>query len=304
MPSAPSTLSILPAPIPTWFGVGGHAERLAHAASADDVRQCLELDPRARILGDGANLLVDDDGVPELVIATAHMARVEFHAPDTCLAQAGADLPKLIHECVRRGLAGLEGLTGIPATVGGAVIMNAGGAFGQIADAVHRVHALSRDGRPRTIDRADIAFDYRHSGLAPLVVTAVEFRLSPGDPEALRAKVKDVMAYKKTSQPLAARSAGCCFKNPTLPHDLRDGAGDIGQAGRRVSAGLLIDRAGLKGLRLRGAEVSTRHANFLTPLPGGAARDVIDLMAEVERRVFDTFGVRLEREVVVWSRHA
>lgn len=289
------------APIPTWFGIGGGAARLARPASPEDVRRCLEIDPAARVLGEGANLLVDDEGVPELVIAmdSPGMDRYEID-PRTgrVAALAGADLAKLATESVRLGLAGLEGLGGIPATLGGAVVMNAGGAFGQIADTVARVEAFDRAGRAVVRERASIPFGYRRSGLQGLVITRVELQLTPGDQPALRGRLKEVMAYKKRSQPMAERSAGCCYKNPVLGADLPG----IGAAGQRVSAGMLIDRAGLKGLAVRGASVSPLHGNFLVTAPGARARDVIDLMGEVERRVFDRFGVRLEREVVVWQR--
>jgi UDP-N-acetylmuramate dehydrogenase len=177
-------------------------------------------------------------------------------------------------------------------------VMNAGGAFGQIADSVLRVHALNRDGRAVTLERSRIDFGYRRSGLNELLITGVDLQLTPSEPAALRARLKDVMAYKKNSQPLAAKSAGCCFKNPTLAHDLDA----IGAKGARVSAGMLIDRAGLKGLKSGGAEVSPVHANFLITHPGACARDVIRLMREVRRRVSDAFGVDLEPEVVVWER--
>ncbi|CAG1000598.1 UDP-N-acetylmuramate dehydrogenase [Phycisphaerales bacterium] len=290
------------APIPTWFGIGGRADRLLAVRSDDDIRRGLEIDRAALVLGDGANLLVDDAGVGELVLAMEGYCGVEFADGSGVVAQAGADLSKLIHETARRGLAGLEGLIGIPASVGGAAVMNAGGKFGQIADVIRRVHAISRGGSEVTLERRDIHYGYRRSGLNDLVIRRVEFGLMPEDPGSLRARVKDVMAYKKGSQPLAASSAGCCFKNPTLRQDVRDERGEIGRAGERVSAGMLIDRAGLKGLRVRGAVVSERHANFLVPDKGAAARDVIDLMEQVERRVLDRFGVVLEREVVVWRR--
>lgn len=303
MPLAPTIPIESSAPIPTWFRIGGRADRLLNVRREADLRAGLELDPNSRILGDGANLLVDDAGVGELVLATKSYGGVSFPEPGRVIAEAGADLARLINETVRRGLGGLEGLAGIPATIGGAAIMNAGGAFGQIADVIARVHAFTRDGTPATLERRDIPFEYRRSGLSHLVISRVELSLTPDDPAKLRQKQKDVMAYKKQSQPLAADSAGCCFKNPTLTAALRDPAGDIGAAGQRVSAGLLIDRAGLKGLRCRGASVSMLHANFLVPDAGGAARDVIELMTMVEQRVFDRFGVRLEREVVVWTRN-
>lgn len=288
------------AAIPTWFRVGGGAERLATPRTPDELRRCLELDPAARILGAGANLLVDDDGVSELVIALTAPAFTAAEPADDArlLVGAGADLPRLVVDTVRRGLAGLEGLGGIPATLGGALVMNAGGAFGQIADTVARAHALTRDGRPVTLERSDIPFAYRSSGLDHLVLTAAELNLEPADPAALRARLKEVMVYKKASQPMADNSAGCCFKNPTLSADLPG----IGPAGQRVPAGLLIDRAGLKGLARGGASVSHRHANFIVTTDGARARDAIDLIADIQRRVLDRFGVALEREVVVWSR--
>ena len=289
------------APIPTWFGIGGGAERFATPESMEQLRACVRSDPGLRVLGDGANLLVDDGGVSELVVALTAPAftGVRWEKDGRCVVGAGANLPKLINESVRLGLAGLEGLGGIPASMGGAVRMNAGGAFGQIADAVARVHGLDREGREVVLDRADIGFSYRHSGLDDVLITSVELKLSPADGAALRTRHKEVMAYKAKSQPMAERSAGCVFKNPTLAADLAD----IGIKGARVSAGMLIDRAGCKGLAIGGASVSQRHGNFIVTDPNSAkARHVIDLMANVQDRVRAAFGVELEPEVVVWSR--
>jgi UDP-N-acetylmuramate dehydrogenase len=287
--------------IPTWFGIGGRADRLARPQTFDDLRECVRLDPKLRILGDGANLLVDDDGVAELVVALTAKPMAIWaidRASGRVTADAGANLPKLILETVRLGLAGLEGLGGIPATVGGAVIMNAGGAFGEIADAVAKVHGLRRNGSEITLERDEIDFTYRHSGLNDLILTSVEFELREEDPVALRNRLKEVMEYKRNSQPMAERSAGCVWKNPTLPHDLEA----IGPKGERVSAGLLIDRAGGKGARVGGASISPRHANFVVTELGSRARDVIELMDQTKRRVFDRFGVTLEPEVVIWKR--
>jgi UDP-N-acetylmuramate dehydrogenase len=311
MPVTSPSPEIAPAPIPTWFGIGGRADRFARPASLDELKACLEADPDARILGDGANLLVDDDGVPELVISLKSPAfastSIAAGTPQVS-AGAGVDLPRLIVESARLGLAGLEGLGGIPATVGGAIIMNAGGAFGQIADSVARVHVLDRHGRERTLERRDIPFAYRHSGLTDVIVTGVEFTLTPGDPRGVRERLKEVMAYKKNSQPMADRSAGCCFKNAALdrPFSAARPSGERLEypVGKLVPAGLLIELAGCKGLAVGGASVSQRHANFLVTTPDARARHVIDLMAEVVRRVHDAFGITLQREVVVWSRHA
>ncbi len=288
------------APIPTWFGIGGSADRLCKPESIEDLKACLELDPDLKVLGDGANLLVDDDGIPNLVISlTAPAFTTVRREGATTIAGSGANLPKLIVSTAREGLAGLTGLGGIPASIGGAAIMNAGGTFGQFCDAVTRIHALDRRGQEVTLERGDIHFSYRHSGLDRLVITSVELNLTPADPELLRDHLKEVMAYKKSTQPMADKSAGCVFKNPMLPHDLKD----IAQKGSRVSAGMLIDRAGCKGTRIGGAQVSHNHANFITTDNHAKARDVIQLMDQVKRRVHDTFGITLEPEIAIWKRN-
>ncbi len=289
------------APISTWFGVGGRADRLARPRTLDELLECVRIDPDLRILGDGANLLVDDAGVGELVVDLSQgvFKEVEFRSEiDFVVAGAGARLPQLITECARRGLAGLETLAGIPASVGGAVIMNAGGAFGRISDTLARVCAIDRAGREHRFERSQIDFAYRQSRLNHLILTSAEFSLTPGEPAALRDELKRCMAYKKETQPLERVSAGCVFKNPTL----REAIEGVGDEGERVSAGKLIDLSGLKGERVGGAKVSDQHANFIVTRDSASARDVIDLIAVVAERVHDRFGVRLEREVVIWER--
>lgn len=293
------------AQLPTWFKVGGRADRLARPTSIEDVRRCLEIDPALVVLGDGANLLVDDAGVDRLVVAmTSGPMRAVRRDERTGLtiAGAGASLFRMIPECARLGLAGLETLAGIPATVGGALVMNAGGAFGQIADVVVRVHGVDRAGRAVTLERSEIGFGYRTSGLERLVLLSAELDLRPDDPARVRARMLEIMEYKKRTQPMEANSAGCAFKNPVAPAEVFERLGVERPEHGRISAGLLIDRAGCKGLRLGSAEVSQRHANFLFAHDGGRAGDVIALMAEVERRVRDRFGVAMQREVVVWRR--
>ncbi len=287
-------------PIPTWFGIGGRAQRLAKPESIDELKACLEVDPNVKVLGDGANLLVDDDGVSNLVVVLDRSAFTSVRREgETIIAGAGANLPKLITSTVRDGLSGLEGLGGIPATVGGAAIMNAGGTFGQFADSIARIHALDRLGHEVTLERASIPFSYRHSGLGDLLITSVELNLKPADPVVLRDHLKEVMARKKATQPLAEKSAGCVFKNPTLTQPIAT----IADAGARVSAGMLIDRAGCKGMSVGGAQVSHSHANFITTGETARARDVIDLMDQVKRRVLDSFGVTLEPEIAIWKNN-
>ena len=294
------------APIPTWFRVGGCADLLATPRNVPELRDLLQAfaGQTIRIFGDGANLLVADEGVDGLVIDLRHFSSVDYRGFDTAggapkrpteviiEAGAGVRLPRLIVDTVRMGLGGLETLGGIPASVGGAVFMNAGGAFGQIADSVESVHALSRLGDELVIPHDQINFDYRFSGLGWLIITSVEFHLTalPEDRAAdLRRRLKEVMSYKSDSQPMAENSAGCVFKNPTVD-------------GERVSAGMLIDRSECKGMARGGARVSHVHANFIVTEPGCCANDVLELMAEVRARVLERQGVTLEPEVVVWRR--
>jgi UDP-N-acetylmuramate dehydrogenase len=271
----------------------------------DDLRAAFEIDPRLVVLGDGANLLVDDDGIDRLVVV---LDTPEFQSSSEPAEQpdgsvlirvgAGLSLPRLINQTVAAGLSGLEGLAGFPASIGGAVRMNAGGAFGEIASAVQCVHAVDTSGMCVVLQREQINFGYRHSGLDNMVITHADLRLRPSPQQALRQRRDEVMQHKKASQPLGAKSAGCCFKNPTLTTDLDA----IGATGQRVSAGMLIDKAGAKGMSVGGATVSDHHANFITTHSSAKARDVIELMVQLEQLVAERFGITLEREVVVWQR--
>ena len=287
------------AAIPTWFGIGGRADHLARPRSVKDISTLLRDGIRpVRILGDGANLLVDDDGIDGLVLSLEHCRAVtwpdELAPGETGIVrvEAGMNLPRLILEAVRRGLGGIEGLGGIPATVGGAVIMNAGGAYGEIGSVVHAVEGVDDAGLTVRHEHTELDFGYRHSGLNDIIITTVELALTAvqsGQRLALRERLKEVMAYKKSTQPLAANSAGCVFRNPTVD-------------GERVSAGRLIDEVGCKGLRRGGASVSDHHANFIVTEAGCRAGDVIALIDDVRERVLAARGVTLECEVVIWRR--
>lgn len=288
-------------PIPTWYRVGGGADAFAQPETVDQLQSLIAGEGPVRVLGEGANLLVDDDGIDGTVarLNKGSFAEVSFD-PETkfVVAGAGVDLRRLITHTSKQGLAGLEVLGGIPASVGGAIRMNAGGAFGQICQAVARVTTIDRQGRVRELDAREIDFGYRYSGLEDRIIMEVAFALTPDDPVVVRDRFRACMEYKKRTQPMGEHSAGCTFKNPMLTEPIEG----VGHPGARVSAGQLIDLAGCKGMRVGGAEVSQHHANFFTTRPGATAADLIHLMEQVERRVFDRFGVRLEREVVVWRR--
>ncbi len=308
MPVAARVEMLTDQPIPTWFGIGGRARRFARPTTVEQLSECLRMDPNLRVLGEGANLLVADAGVEELVVSLAegNFGRFTIGLADqrgyaTVAAGAGVHLFKLINAAVDAGLTGLENLAGIPASVGGAVMMNAGGKFGSTGDSVSVVHLMDRTGQAHTLKRNQIDFNYRHCALAAraggAIITGVDFRLRRADPAAVRARLKEATEYKKTTQPLSANSAGCCFKNPTLMQDVPS----IGTTGTRVSAGMLIDKAGCKGLSRGGARVSDQHANFVVAGPGCTAGDVLEVMREARRCVQAKFGITLEPEVVIWG---
>ncbi len=291
----------LNAPIPTWFNVGGGADRLARPSSIEELCACKVAEPDMRVLGDGANLLVADEGVGELVVKLDQpvFRAVEINeSTGVVRAGGGADLSKLIHACVRAGLTGIEGLIGVPATLGGAAFMNAGGAHGQIADVVSSIHAVNAEGEIVDIPRDQISYAYRTSGLFDLVISEVVLQLTPGDPEAARLRLKDIMAQKKLTQPLAAKTCGCVFRNPVLRHDIEG----VGAAHDRVSAGKMIDLAGGKGLTTGPCAVSNTHANFIETADTANASDILRLIQKVQDLVYDRYEILLETEVVVWGR--
>lgn len=288
----------------TWYGVGGPARVLAHPSSVAQLAhlaaRCQERGAAVYVLGSGANLLVRDDGVDGVVVRLDNPSFAQLRIEGTIVtAGAGFDLFKLVLESARAGLAGLEVVAGIPASVGGAVRMNAGGTYGEIGSNVRRVAVMSDKGQVYYRDRDDLVFGYRRSNiLAPFILEA-EFELIEDDPERVMRRVKDIFLYKRNTQPMADKSAGCAFKNPTGPASLDPGQVDPSGPDPQL-AGSLIDQAGLKGLRLGGAEVSPKHANFIVTHPGCTCGDILALIDRVQQTVRDRFDIELEPEVVIW----
>jgi UDP-N-acetylmuramate dehydrogenase len=272
----------------TWYGIGGRAKWLVHPADVEQlgavVKACRKQRIPLRVLGAGANLLVaaDVDGV---VLQLDSPAFRQLHVDGLRVTVgAGYDLFKLVPEMAARGLAGLECLAGIPATVGGAVRMNAGGSYGDIGQSVLRVTLMDEAGERFERDRDDLVFSYRKTNITAPLIVDVTFELSEDDPDALVKRFKEIFMYKKATQPFADHSAGCVFKNP-------DGA----------AAGLLIDQAGLKGYAHGGAMVSDQHANFVVAADESCTpADILAVIEHVEKTVAQTHGVTLQRELVVW----
>ena len=292
----------------TSFGLGGAARWLARPRSTDQVallvRRCGQEGIPHVVLGLGANVLVSDEGLEGMVLrlnapefrqvaysdgtGTGGRSRGPRRSRNrhvTVIAGAGADMHRLVLESVRRGLRGLEVLAGIPATLGGAIRMNAGGREGQIADVVRELTVVDTQGSVKQLSRSQVGFGYRSTRLDGTVICQAKLELTPDDPTELRDRFLAIWDHKKRSQPLNEQSAGCVFKNPPA-----------------LSAGALIDRAGLKGRSVGGAHVSEVHANFIVAKEGATAGDVFTLIGQIRREVAQQFGVELELEIEIWGR--
>lgn len=272
----------------TWYGLGGPADYLVTPQNREQIaevlRRCRENQLPVRVLGFGSNLLVGDEGVRGVVIRLENPVFCDFKFEGTTLrAGAGANLNKLVLESVRKGLAGLEALTGIPGSVGGAVRMNAGGRFGDLGSVVQSVTVMNMDGQIFEKAKPELVFDYRSTNITAKLILEAAIELTESDPESLLQVVKEVWIYKKNTQPLDTHNAGCIFKNP-----------------RGLSAGALIDRAGLKGTQIGGAVVSEKHANFIIAEKGCRSSDVRQLIDLVRTRVREKFDVQLELEIEIW----
>jgi UDP-N-acetylmuramate dehydrogenase len=273
----------------TWYRIGGPARWYVRPRSVEELqesaRRCAENNIAVYVLGLGANLLVGDRGVSGAVFRLDQddWRRVKFQGASVEVG-AGADIQKLVLRTVRQGLAGIECLAGIPGTVGGAVRMNAGGKFGDIGAVITRVDVMDITGLLFERTKDDLIFDYRSTNIAARFILGATMELDEADPDEIMKKTKEIWMYKRNTQPLNTKNCGCIFKNP-----------------RGLSAGALIDQAGLKGFKVGGAEVSDKHANFIIAHPGCRADDVMNLVRLIREKVFDKNQILLESEVQVWG---
>lgn len=268
----------------TWFRVGGPAEVLFQPAGRDDLARFLAARPAGlvvTVIGLGSNLLVRDGGVPGVVVRLGEpFAGVAGDGADV-LAGAGASGLKVASFCREAGLAGLEFLSGIPGTLGGAVRMNAGAFGAEMADRVVSVEAVDGSGQVRTLTADELGFSYRRSA-APedLIFTHVRLGAEPGRREEIEARLAEIRRVREEVQPMRTATGGSTFVNPP---------------GKR--AWELIERAGCRGLTRGGAAVSDKHANFLINTGNGTAADLEGLGEEIRRRVLEATGVILEWEI-------
>lgn len=270
------------------FRIGGPARALVRPASAEETAAVCRIvrDGGAQplIIGNGTNLLVTDGDVDRIVVQMGErMADVARTDATHLRAGAGIPLARLAQAALGYGLAGLEFAHGIPGTLGGGVVMNAGAYGGELKDVVTEVTALYPDG-VKVLTPAELDFSYRHSvfSAGEGIVLGAKVKLESGDPDAIKAKMDDLMARRKASQPLELPSAGSTFKRP---------------AGGYAAA--LIDAAGLKGYAVGGAQVSEKHAGFVVNRGGATFDDVLRLMDHIRSEVLRTSGVELEPEVKI-----
>jgi UDP-N-acetylmuramate dehydrogenase len=280
----------------TTFKVGGLADWLVQARSRDDIGRALEV-ARAfglpvTILGGGSNVLISDAGIRGLVIRM-HGGEVARIDATRIRADGGVTINGLVRWTIGHGVAGLEAWAGTPGTVGGAIHGNAHFRGRLISELIETVTVATLDGQIIDVPVADMEFGYDYSRLhrtREIVLTA-DFRVTDGDPSALRATARESLAFRKRTQPLESASAGCIFQNP-------DPSRDVVPECIPWSAGALVDRAGLKDARAGRARVSTTHANFIVNEGGASAADIRDLVERCKRDVGSRFGVRLREEIV------
>ena len=272
----------------TWFKLGGPAEFFAEPTSLDElatiVRRSRDEGRAVRLLGGGSNVLVRDEGVSGVVIQLAAPAFGQIEARgQTVTAGGGARLAHVVSTSVREGLAGLETLVGMPGVIGAALHNNSGSHGGDIGQFVTRATVMTRDGEIQARSRQEMSFGYRESSLDDLVILSAEFELEKDDPEVLTKRMQKQWIAKKALQPMAHQNAGCIFRNPG-----------------GTSAGMLIDQAGLKGVRIGGVEVCDRHANFFVADPDAKTADVLRLIELVKSTVLERTGIELKPQIEIW----
>lgn len=271
----------------TTFKIGGAADVLIFPSSAEEVSKIFKLidlfSLDCTVLGNGSNVLVRDKGIRGAVVKFSE----EFFGGMRCdgekvIACAGAELKSVAKFAAENSLTGLEFACGIPGSIGGAIFMNAGAYGSEMKDIIANVKAVARDGAFIEFDKRDLDLGYRHSIFQEnnCAICEVELNLQRGDMDEIKNKMAEFTTQRENKQPLDFPSAGSTFKRPE---------GNF--------AGTLIDKAGLKGLKIGGAMVSEKHAGFVVNADHATAQDVLKLIAEVERRVEEVYGIELSPEV-------
>lgn len=272
----------------TSFHIGGPAELMAQPQSEAELQSLLlkaaEAAVPVTLVGNGSNLLVRDKGIRGLVIKLGSMLRDIKVSGNVLTFGSGVSLAQASKKAAELGLSGMEFAVGIPGSIGGAVYMNAGAYDGEMSKVVKSVRVMDAAGEVSELSASELDFGYRHSALqgSSKIVTSVTVELAVGDKQAIAEKMADFSNRRITKQPLELPSAGSMFKRPP-----------------GYFAGTLIDQTGLKGYTVGGAQVSTKHAGFVVNIGGATAADVLQLISDVQAKVFAAHGVHLEPEVLV-----
>ena len=272
----------------TSFRTGGSAEIFVEPLGVLELKRvlqfCKDEQKKVFIFGKGTNLLVGDNGVDGVVI---HLGGINFKNVERdgryVVSGAGVNLPKLIRTVALSGFGGLEALAGIPGTVGGAVMMNAGGKYGDISDTIRSLTAMAFDGTIIKYTREDVGFEYRGCNLSEQIVIEVEFELNESKIEVVLEKMDEIYNEKQESQPLGTFNAGSIFKNTS-----------------QYKAAELIDKANLKGLKVGGAVVSEKHANFIVNTGSATSTDILELIKIIKEAIKKKYDVSLEEEIHIW----
>lgn len=268
----------------TSIRVGGPADVFVVPADLEDLRRVLRVSAQYGVavlpLG-GSNLIVRDGGIRGVVVRLSHFQDMTVQGSGL-YAGAGVAMPRLAQAAMQAGLAGLEFSCGIPGTLGGAIAMNAGTRDGEMADIIESVTIMDARGDIRECPRSVLQFGYRYSCLPPGIILGARLKLDPAPRAEIEARMARSLTHRRKTQPLHLPNAGSIFKNPP---------------GR--SAGALIERLGLKGLRVGDAELSAQHANFIVNRGRATARDILELIRRIQETVREHAGIELELEVRV-----
>lgn len=267
----------------TTFRIGGPADYYLEPKDREDLLKLIKYLKEIKypyiIIGNGSNVLISDEGIRGAAInLEAGFTKIEV-IKNKVYAEAGIRLSKLVDVCIEHSLVGIENLAGIPGTLGGAILMNAGAYGGEISDFIKLVEVID-DVEIKFLKKEECGFAYRKSNLENKIILSAEFELPFGDKVKAKERRKELLLKRNKAQPVELPNAGSIFKNPP---------GDY--------AARLIEQAGLKGLTIGGAKVSEKHANFIVNFNNASANDVIELMKIIQEKVYEKFGIMLEPEI-------
>ncbi|MEK4660998.1 UDP-N-acetylmuramate dehydrogenase [Priestia sp. FSL H7-0729] len=270
----------------TFIKIGGKADILIHPTTIDEITKIVEIanihQLPLTVIGKGSNVIIKDGGIRGVTISLSHFDQIKL-SEDSMIAQSGVDIIDVSRLALEHSLTGLEFACGIPGSTGGALYMNAGAYGGQIADVVERATVITKDGAVLEIPREEMKFGYRNSlfKMDHYIILEAEFGLKKGNKEDIASKMKELTFLRESKQPLEFPSCGSVFKRP-----------------EGHFAGKLIQDCNLQGTRIGGAEISMKHAGFIVNVDHATAQDYLDLIQFIQKKVYDTFQVELETEVI------